>query len=626
MNLKNIYAYLRWGLITGCLFGLIRWIIVIRSHEYWHQKMFHLVFLNFITNINYGILFGLILFLFMYFILKKLPLFLKNIFSPLFEIKVTIHKKFSRFLKILFFCVVLLYSLILLIIFLTFKEKDPNLFINHAIIIIFLFVAFFFFSKTDFLALKSLKRKPLYPKAINRASVFIVIIFFISNMTFYIKKTLNVPPTPNVLLIVPDALRADHLGCYGYERPTSPFIDDFAKESIVFKHAFSNAPWTKPSMGTVFTSLYPNEHGAYMWNDSLLNSCLTLAEVLKNKNYNTFAVQTNPIIDRKFNFNQGFARFIEKIYVKANSVTDKFNDWLKNNKNKPFFAYLHYMDTHLPYNAPDKFTKIFEPEHLNSYISGEFYSYEMRILNEMGFSKIDKKHIINLYDSEIRYFDFNFQKIINNLKKFKLYDETLIILVSDHGEEFWEHKGILHAHSLYNEVIHVPLIIKPPHNKTQKQITSHVQLLNLYPTILNIADIKIPNIELRGNNLAQAFKENKEVHEEIFIEGILLGSEKKSIIKNDWKLIKNTGIKKEEAFELLGDFSKYKPFLSIQGYELYNLSEDLNEEENLAGRYPLVKSQLQQLLNSYINHENNIKKEEIDKKKLEVLKSLGYIK
>jgi len=458
-------------------------------------------------------------------------------------------------------------------------------------------------------------------------AIVIFIFFLIINLVALSQKLFYSPSGPNVLLIIADALRTDHLGCYGYSRPTSPQIDKFAAKALIFEKAMSNAPWTKPSVGSILTSLYPNEHKAFYWSENLDNGFLTLAEVFRNLNYTTIAVQSNEILTKAHNFNQGFQYYEEMLQQSGEKITEKFNTLLARNKKKKFFAYLHYMDTHLPYDASDKFISIFETETIHSSLTDSMKANEIRMLNEMGLSPEDKQHLINMYDAEIRNIDYNFEKIIDNLKKLGILDKTIIILTSDHGEEFWEHGGLEHGHSLYNELLHVPLVIKYDSLLPTKRISTYVHLLDLFPTILSLAGIE-NDFDLSGKDLTPIISKNSPINTELFFEGILYGAEKKAVLKDGWKLIENTGIKNKDTFDLLGSITKYKYPEYNRGFELYNINKDFYEKFNLVDENPLITNKLKGHLRLFkmTSLDDQKTKRNNLKKKLDDLRSLGYIK
>ncbi|MBN1221941.1 MAG: sulfatase, partial [Candidatus Aminicenantes bacterium] len=273
----------------------------------------------------------------------------------------------------------------------------------------------------------------------------------------------------NVLLILIDALRPDHLPCYGYEKNTAPFISRLAEKGIVFENAISQSSWTKASVASLFTSLYPHNHTAKKWRDVLPLEVSTLAEELKAHGFVTYAVQTNTFIQARHNFDQGFDEYIESAYPEctADRVADLSIEFFKKIKERPekFFAYLHFMDTHFPYDAPKTYREYFVDK---DYVGDpDLSKVTLKDLRSgiMNLSERNKDHIRALYDAEIRFVDDQVQKIIDSLKLLKLGDNTIIIITSDHGEEFWEHGGFEHGHSMYNELLRVPLIIYNPKYK-----------------------------------------------------------------------------------------------------------------------------------------------------------------
>jgi arylsulfatase A-like enzyme len=627
MKLKSIIRVMIFGISVGFIFGLVRAIQLISSHKYFRYDLHRLILLELTDNINRGTVYGLMVVIFSILIISAVSFIWRKLFSPFFEVRITQKKKLNPLIKGFSFSLILAYLLLQILKFALSPEQDTMSLLGQSLIVFILFLLVLRLEKIDFQLLKSKIVNIFKSTGIKiTAGVFISILVLINILNIG-QKLFNSPSGPNVILIVPDALRADHLGCYGYSRPTSPQIDKFAADALIFEKAMSNSPWTKPSMGTVFTSMYPHEHQAFSWMDNLSDECLTIAEVFRNRNYATFAIQTNPSITEKHNFRQGFQHYREMVLEKGEIVTSSFNSWVKKHKKKPFFAYLHYMDTHVPYNAPQEFSKIFKIKEDALFIPGEFQTSDVRLLGEMGLSIRDKQSLVNLYDAAIKYFDSNFEKIVDNLKKLGILNETIIILTSDHGEEFWEHDGFAHGHTVYNELLHVPLIIGYIPHLHEKRIKSYVQLLDLFPTILSLVGIK-SDFKLRGTDLASAALTDNQIIKEIFLEGILYGSEKKGILKDGWKLIENTGKKNEDTFHLLGDLMKYKYPKYKKGFELYNINQDFSEKYNLINNYPQIAINLKKDLFAFrmtLPDFNQQKKTKL-KEKLEDLKSLGYIK
>jgi len=214
----------------------------------------------------------------------------QKLFSPFFKVKLIKKKELTPIIKGFSYGLVSIYLLFLILNFVRSTHHDIKFIFGQSLI-----VSFLLFLALKIEMIKSLLLKPkilsfLKAAATKMTAGAILPLFLLLNMFSIGHKLFNHPSGPNVLLIVPDALRADHLGCYGYNRPTSPMIDKFAANAFVFEKALSNASWTLPSMGSLFTSLYPHEHRAFYWTDSLPDDCLTLAEVFRNKKYKTFAV------------------------------------------------------------------------------------------------------------------------------------------------------------------------------------------------------------------------------------------------------------------------------------------------------------------------------------------------
>lgn len=283
-----------------------------------------------------------------------------------------------------------------------------------------------------------------------------------------------------------DTLRADHLGMYGYGRNTSPNIDAFAKEALVFDYAITSAPWTPPSVASMFTGLYPLTHGvippnsrekAQENNTRLPDGLVTLAEVFKGNAYKTFGFSPNPWISQEFGFDQGFDSFWHKSRADAAEITSRALEAMKESiqKGEPFFAYLHYLDPHDPYKPPQKYQELMasEPPIAGSY--GE-----------------EEKRKLELYDAEIRFTDDKVGDVINFLKAEGVYNDVAIVLVSDHGEQFMErgHQG--HGFMLFDEEAHVPFIFKPAKSSGGKRVDVTVSTVDVFPTVLEMASIPFP--------------------------------------------------------------------------------------------------------------------------------------
>jgi choline-sulfatase len=292
-------------------------------------------------------------------------------------------------------------------------------------------------------------------------------------------------PRPNIVVVVIDALRPDHLGCYGYERATSPAIDGLAAEGIVFDSAITHAPWTKATFATMLTSLYPFQHGVESWESVMSDTLVTLAEVLEGHGYETICVANVLGVAGRFNVLQGFAHAstveqYKRTATKSNS--DAFE--IIRGTDKPFFLLIHYYDAHLPYFPPEGYIEM---------VGGRVGKVPRRFgrgpNDEVG--KPDDEVVADqmlLYDACIRYTDDAVREIVDFLDEQDLTDETALIVTADHGEAFWEHDVCSHGEQLYDEALKVPLILSyPAVFGDAKRIDTPVGHIDLMPTVLDLA-------------------------------------------------------------------------------------------------------------------------------------------
>ncbi len=310
---------------------------------------------------------------------------------------------------------------------------------------------------------------------------------------------------PNIVCVLVDTLRADHLGCYGYERDTSPRIDEIADEGLTFTRYFAASSWTNPSIATLFTGLYPQAvfppapHRKAI--DLILPSKLdTLAECLQAGGYRTFGIVDHPGIDPKHGYAQGFedyALLSSKLGwhhwtgTAPDLVLEEFRVAIDSLEADPFFLYVHLVYPHQPYTPLPPFEGMFGP----------------------GFStlvKAKRQAVINSYDAEIRMTDDLVGKMHDLLGDRGLLDDSYFILTSDHGEGFWEHGLSEHGNSLFNELLAVPLVISPPRATSYSSgVVDNLQgSVDLFPTILDMAGVSIPR-HCSGESLLPYFHGSK---------------------------------------------------------------------------------------------------------------------
>ena len=315
---------------------------------------------------------------------------------------------------------------------------------------------------------------------------------------------------PNILLISIDTLRADHLSCYGYRRATSPNIDSLANKGVLFENAFSLASWTLPGHMSIFTSLYPSFHKLEARRGSLRldSEEQTLAEVLRDVGYRTASFVTHPYLAAKWGFDQGFdLYFRHEGIVRAATQTESAIGWLewrvfheRRGLEPPgFFLFVHYMDPHEDYNAPQPFGSRYTGHYQGRLQPKDHFA---TIFKKTDFaSQADYEYVLALYDGEISYVDHEIGRLLESFDDLGLLDSTVIVLTSDHGEEFKDHNSMGHKTTVYAEQLHVPLIITYPEKIAPGQrVSSQASLVDIYPTLVGLVGEETP-AQAQGSDL-----------------------------------------------------------------------------------------------------------------------------
>ncbi len=317
----------------------------------------------------------------------------------------------------------------------------------------------------------------------------------------------------NLLLISIDSLRADHVGCYGYRRNTSPAIDKLAAEGTRFANAISPTSWTLPAHLSLLTSHYALSHGVVDDSHALRGGIPTLAEVLRRTGYVTAGFVSAPYVAARYGFARGMDLY-EDISTKyahrdearraivAPAVNQLALPWLEEHRTDRFFLFLHYFDVHYDYIPPPPFDTMFDPNYAGA-INGRDFIENARVNARM--SKQDLGHIIALYDGEIRFTDKHVGQLLDAVDRLGLRDRTLVVLVADHGDEFFEHGNKGHHRTLYDEVLRVPLIFRLPGGAGGgKVVAEQVSLVDVMPTILELLKVSPPT-GMEGRSLASVF-------------------------------------------------------------------------------------------------------------------------
>jgi len=401
----------------------------------------------------------------------------------------------------------------------------------------------------------------------------------------------------NVILICLDALRADHLGCYGYSRDTTPNIDKLASGGIIFEKAFSQSSFTLPSIASLFTSEYVASHKVDRIERRLADGQLTLAEVLKTNGYNTAAFIYNATqFDLAFGLNQGFDRYSigEEADRKPSfaKTLPACLDWLKANRNKPFFIFLHSNDIHEPYHSI--YENFFDPDYRGRLDNEYMASGTPFHKNNLNRTPREVKHIIAHYDGGIKYADTFIGKLIFELKQSGLLENTVIIIFSDHGEILSDRgKQFCHGFSVHDEEVHVPLIISGPQVKALR-VPCQVELIDVMPTILDLLQIDRKGLKLEGRSLTPFLEPGVRNCPDnyVYAECIKGESQKEGFIDREVMV-------RTRSWKLIGSFWKFNEPLanypkSVQlhnysiistdgkdGFELYHLENDPKETRNI---------------------------------------------
>ncbi len=385
--------------------------------------------------------------------------------------------------------------------------------------------------------------------------------------------------TENVVLIIVDTLRADHLGTYGYSRDTSPNIDRLAAKSTVFETAYSHSPWTMPSIASILTSLPPRDHGITNWKQPLALKHTTIAERLLERGYHTEAFVSHVILRPSYQFNQGFKNYDTTVLklgdpkriTTSRELSDRFIKSLDSEIEQPFFAWLHYFDPH-----------------------GDYIAHE-----NIDFGERE----IDLYDAEIHYTDEQIGRVFDALERRDLWKNTSVIFVADHGEEFGDHGRREHTNTLYEELLRIPLIVYVPGYQAQR-ISTIVSESDIAPTICRLLGVPISR-DFTGEAFEIGFDRLYAPRNRTIFAETRRHADKRGIRQDQWKYIED--IKGQKNY-------------------LFDIAADPYERRNLAKQRPGISKRLQSAIDNHYSL-NHIDAEEhaMDDVLREQLESLGYL-
>ncbi len=393
-------------------------------------------------------------------------------------------------------------------------------------------------------------------------------------------------PPPSVFIYLIDTLRADKLGVYGHPGGLTPAIDAFARDATVFELSLAQGNWTKPSVTSIFTGLDARVHRMNTLFGRLPDDAVTMAELLGEAGYATAAVMTNGIVDAAFGYDQGFDRFVrergrapdvpglqgdraDKPAIDSDVAHDAFVRLLDESRlDTPLFMYVHVLDPHAPHFPPEPFKSRFVPE-LDRFDLGSMESVrEMVDMAKRGEHPPERvrRQFEQLYEAEIAHNDLQFGRFIATLRERGLYDDALIVFVSDHGESFWQKGRIGHGRTLEEGLIRVPLVVKTPGQTAGRRLTSMAQHIDLLPTLLDYANAPRPG-GLPGDSLRPVLELGDKAREGMPPRLAVIAGVKSTAIRLDrWKLVKR----------------------STRPVALYDVEADPDEERNVADAHRVL--------------------------------------
>jgi choline-sulfatase len=392
----------------------------------------------------------------------------------------------------------------------------------------------------------------------------------------------------NVVVVLIDTLRADKLTAYAKTRVKTPAFGKFVKESTLFERCQAPSNWTKPSCATVLTGLYPDTHKVRGHASRVGSSIKLASEIFRGMGFGTGAFIANGYLAKEFGFDRGWTEYVN--FIRENKNTDAENvykqslDFIAANKEKPFFTYIQTIDPHVPYDPPDEDLKLYD---------GQAYDGPVRsrstgnLLEDFKRKKVelnarDRRRLEALYDGEITYHDRHFGHFLDGLNQLGVLDDTIVVVCSDHGEEFFDHESVGHGHSLFQELIHVPLVIRAPGVvPAGKRLANNVGLSDILPTVLAATGVPVPK-GMEGTDLLPVA--NGEVPDPMNAAFASFFSE-----ADDRNL--SWAVRK-------GDF-KLKMRGPARTY-LYNLNNDPRERVDVDVRYPLALRALRIALGQFI--------------------------
>lgn len=393
------------------------------------------------------------------------------------------------------------------------------------------------------------------------------------------------PGTPkegrSYVVIVVDSLRADHVGAYGYERDTTPIADALAEDGWLVEQPLAQAPWTKPSVASIFTGTYTGVHRVLSakrvvdgkpLSDSLSGKFVTMAEAVKTAGLATAGFGMKLHLQAKYGFDQGFDAYDMEV-GDAPAIRKKTISWLRRREPDRFLIYLHYNDPHYPYRPPEEWTRWGNGDP-SVQITGDT---KRKIQSgAMNLSEAQAQELRDAYDSEILFNDYEIGKLLEQMDH-RGYKNVMVIYTADHGEEFLDHGDITHGQSLYDELVRVPLIVGGtglPDASRGKRTKRPIELIDIMPTILDMEGLPLPPF-IQGRSFASALMEGAD-DEELEAHGYSQMPGAETVSDGRWKLIRSSDESAFQLFDLVADPDELNSLTASEAETAEALNELLN--------------------------------------------------
>lgn len=427
----------------------------------------------------------------------------------------------------------------------------------------------------------------------------------------------------NVLLVVVDTLGASHLGSYRSSASSSPRLDQLAEQSVRFERAYSSAPWTQPSVASLFTALMPSRHGVRNVLDRLPAETSTLAETLSEAGYSTHAVISHFLIGKEFGYDQGFVDTFDASAVAGHDgitsekVTDRAIRVLEQKDERPFFLFVHYFDPHFLYQHHPEFDRTAD---YGGNLSPATPLWQLRdVRDQLGTGDI--RYLVNLYHEEIAFTDAQIGRLLDRLQSLGHAEDTLVLFTADHGEEFMEHDWIGHTRNLFDTLVRVPLLLRYPGAIAPRVVATPVSTLDVTPTLLDLVLGQPPGAHMEGVSLAETLLNgsapaDRELFLEVSFEPVS-DEEKRNQEKRAFKTALIHG-----QHKLIHD-------LTTDTLELYELDRDAGEQRNIFGRDLKLSERLEARLRAWEQTHTETAGEKgssASEEDLERLRALGYVR